>query len=168
MGEPLEYNLPIFVQDLLPDQEAFAIDQVEFNPVLITVHLHFVKSKAACPTCHHAARRVHSRYTRTLADLPWAGIPLRWQLTVRHFFCDHPACPQVTFTEQQPSAVARSARRLQRLTEAQRQLGFDLGGEAGQRTEQPPGNGDERRYLVALAEAHTGSRTNHSAHPRSG
>jgi hypothetical protein len=30
---------------------------------------------APCPACGTRSARVHSRYTRTLADLPWQGIP---------------------------------------------------------------------------------------------
>ena len=32
---------------------------------------------ASCPTCAQPARRLHSRYRRTLADLPWATLPVR-------------------------------------------------------------------------------------------
>ena len=31
---------------------------------------------APCPTCAQPAARVHSGYRRTLADLPWATLPV--------------------------------------------------------------------------------------------
>ncbi|HYE34672.1 transposase family protein [Methylocaldum sp.] len=46
-----------------------------------------------CPGCHQPAARRHSRYQRTLADLPWSGYGLRLQLSVRKLFCDNAACP---------------------------------------------------------------------------
>lgn len=36
-------------------------------------------SEAACPSCGALARRVHSRYVRTLADLPLSGRVVRLQ-----------------------------------------------------------------------------------------
>ena len=43
---------------------------------------------ALCPLCGKRSARVHSRYARTLADLPWQGIPVTVRLRVRRFFCD--------------------------------------------------------------------------------
>src|SRR5829696_4665091 len=31
---------------------------------------------ARCPVCGARSARVHSHYTRTLADLPWQGVPV--------------------------------------------------------------------------------------------
>ena len=36
-----------------------------------------------CPTCDYPARRVHSRYRRTIADLPWRGAPVRFHVQVK-------------------------------------------------------------------------------------
>jgi transposase len=36
---------------------------------------------ARCPVCAKRSLRVHSRYTRTLADLPWQGIPVTLRCT---------------------------------------------------------------------------------------
>ena len=30
-----------------------------------------------CPSCGSRSSRVHNRYLRTIADLPWEGIPVR-------------------------------------------------------------------------------------------
>jgi transposase len=37
---------------------------------------------ARCPGCGKQSGRVHSQYTRTLADLPWQGIPVTVSLSV--------------------------------------------------------------------------------------
>ena len=53
---------------------------------------------AAGPGCGQAATRVHSRYVRTLQDLPSSGQPVRVRLTVRRFRCGtaHWTCFEIT------------------------------------------------------------------------
>ncbi len=48
---------------------------------------------ARCPACRRASRRLHGTYSRTLADLPWGGMPVRFRVRIRKFFCDNPDCP---------------------------------------------------------------------------
>jgi transposase len=92
-----------------------------------------------CPTCTVEASRVHSLYQRTVADLPWAGVPIQLQLHVRRFVCPHPACPRRTFSEPLPEVVAPSARRSLRLATEQRQLGLQVGGAVAARIAQRQG-----------------------------
>ena len=80
------------------------------------------------------AGRVHSRYVRRVADLPWHGVSVRLELHARKFFCDDQACSRRVFTERLPRVVAPHARRTRRLNEALTLLAFALGGEAGART----------------------------------
>ena len=49
-------------------------------------------STARCPVCGKRSGSIHYRYTRTLADLPWQGVPVTVHLHVRRFFCDEAAC----------------------------------------------------------------------------
>jgi transposase len=90
-------------------------------------------ASSACPLCGGASARVHSRYVRTLADLPWHGIAVSVQLTVRRFVCATATCPRRIFGERLPGIVAPYARRTARLSEAFELIGFALGGEAGAR-----------------------------------
>ena len=55
-----------------------------------------------CPRCSHVSERVHSSYTRTLADVPCAGRALRITLQVRTFRCLDCDCPQHVCTERLP------------------------------------------------------------------
>ena len=64
------------------------------------------------------ATRVHSRYQRTLADLPWAHLSVRIQLQVRKLFCHTVDCARRIFTERLPDLVAPWARRTSRLARA--------------------------------------------------
>ena len=74
---------------------------------------------------------MHSCYTRTVADLPWAEWPVCLDVVVQRFFCDNAGCHYKTFAERFPAVVARYARRTLRLAARQRQTAYALGGEAG-------------------------------------
>ena len=89
---------------------------------------------APCSNCHSHATRIHSRYHRTLADLPVAKLQVYVRVQVRRFYCDNPACHKRTFSEPVPDLTLPFARRTTRLADEQRQLGLDVGGEVGART----------------------------------
>ena len=84
---------------------------------------------AACPTCARMSQRLHSRYRRILADLPWQGRPVALQVVARRFRCLNPSCARQTFAERLVGAPA-AARRTRRLSDLQGHL---AGGEAGRR-----------------------------------
>jgi transposase len=88
---------------------------------------------ARCPDCHRRSHRVHSRYTRRVADQPIGGRRVSVHLRVRRFFCRAPTCRRVTFTEQAPALVARYARRSVPLQADVRDIGLTLGGRPGHR-----------------------------------
>lgn len=88
---------------------------------------------AACPGCGQPSGRIHARYQRRLADLPWQGRQAVLLVGVRRFRCSNADCPRQTFAEALGSAAARSARRTARLGDVQCQLGLALGGEGGAR-----------------------------------
>jgi transposase len=86
-----------------------------------------------CPICGERSERIHSRYTRTLGDLPWARFAVHLHVEVRRFFCANPTCPRQIFAERlagiAPAAAHRTDRQRTRLTD----LALALGGEAGAR-----------------------------------
>jgi len=88
---------------------------------------------AECPSCHRRSTRVHSRYVRRVADLPWHGIAVRLELHTRRFRCRNSLCAQRIFSERQPRVVAHYARKTVRLNAALELIGFAVGGEAGAR-----------------------------------
>ena len=92
-----------------------------------------VSMDAPCPVCGEPAERVHSRPTRTLADLPWAGVTVRLVVRVRKFFCDNPSCPRRIFAERLDGIARMAARRTERQRDALLDVGIVLGGEAGAR-----------------------------------
>ena len=99
----------------------------------LTAHLRITTPSAACPVCRSDARRVHSRYTRRLADLPCFDRAVRLQVTVRRFSCPKPECPRRIFAERLPGFAEPHARTTVRLRQAHESIGYALGGEAGSR-----------------------------------
>jgi transposase len=97
----------------------------------ITLVMASTAPTAACPLCQHSSARVHSQYCRTLADLPWANIPVHILLNTRRFFCDNPECKRSIFTERLPTLAAPWARRTNRLAAIQQQVALFAGGVGG-------------------------------------
>jgi hypothetical protein len=69
---------------------------------------------ARCPLCGSPSGRVHSRYVRTVSDLPWRGIAVTLEVRARRFFCDHGGCERRIFYERLEEIAAR-ARKTNRL-----------------------------------------------------
>jgi transposase len=99
----------------------------------VTIALASSRPSVACPTCGTSSEREHSRYRRTLADLPWQGVAVHLDLAVRRFFCEVASCPRRTFAEQFPGLAPTRGRRSDRLTTLLSAVGLTLGGEAGAR-----------------------------------
>ena len=118
---------------LLPDTpslrlEACAVEQATSQ---ITLRVRSTQTSVSCPLCAIPAARIHSRYTRTLADLPWAQDRVRLQLRVRKWFCHNRHCRRRIFTERLPTVAAPWARCTLRLAHRLLALGVALGGRAG-------------------------------------
>ncbi len=64
--------------------------------------------RCICPVCRHGSSRVHSRYSRTVSDLPWHGISVTFKIRARRFFCDESSCKRKIFCERLPEVAARA------------------------------------------------------------
>jgi transposase len=120
---------------LLPDATVLRLEacEVDDSTAQIILRVRAMQTSASCPLCATPARRIHSDYERTLADLPWATYRVRLQLCVRKWFCRNRACPRRIFTERLPTVAAPWARRTLRLAQRLVALGMALGGKAGVR-----------------------------------
>ena len=101
------------------------------NRLVIVASLN--QTSAACPGCEAPSSHVHSRYERTLGDLPCQGQPVTLRVEVRRFRCPAPLCSRRTFAERLAGIAQPLARRTCRLGEQQRHVGLALGGQAGAR-----------------------------------
>src|SRR6266487_6267784 len=118
---------------LLPDPTCLHLKLLDASEATITAVVTTTSEESECPLCHGRSARIHSRYERAVADLPWMGCAVRLELHTRRFFCLNLACQRQIFTERLPSVVAPCARRTTRLTDVFTLIGFALGGEAGKR-----------------------------------
>jgi transposase len=118
---------------VLPVPKLLNLIGVSADTEAITLSAKTSASTARCPACGKRSARVHSRYTRTLADLPWQGVPVNVHLRVRRFFCNEAACDRAIFAERLPGIAAHYARRTERLDGWFTHVSFALGGEAGSR-----------------------------------
>ena len=116
---------------LLPVSEGLRIESLSAEATGIVIRIATIKEAVACPSCGHSSNYIHSRYQRTLADLPWNQVAVRIYLLVRKFFCTHSARTRRIFAELLPELAARYARKTVRLQEAFYLIGYALGGRAG-------------------------------------
>jgi transposase len=65
----------------------FTLDRVETVGAGMEMFVRPVGRTSACPDCGELTSRIHSRYRRSLGDLPLAGRPVRLILMVRRFRC---------------------------------------------------------------------------------
>src|SRR6266480_7570935 len=112
----------------LPLSEGLHIGRVTVSANELLVQVLSSSPKACCPLCGAQAERIHSRYTRQVADLPCVGRHVTLLLTVRKFFCPTATCPRTIFAEQFPELVPSYARLTTRLREALVALGFATSG----------------------------------------
>lgn len=107
------------------------VEALAFDPGGVAILASTEASASRCPECGYPSRRVHSRYRRTLADLPWGGVPVSLRITVRKLFCDNPLCRRKVFAERVGGVARRYARRTDRQRGALEDIGLALGGRAG-------------------------------------
>ena len=117
------------VSPFLPLPERLHIERVTPSADELLVQIISSSPTACCPLCGAQAWRIHSRYTRRVADLPCVGRRLTLRLTVRKFFCPNPACPRKIFVEQFPELVQSYARLTNRLHDALTALSLATCGE---------------------------------------
>jgi transposase len=118
---------------VLPAPKLLNLTGIRADANVITLSAKTSVCTARCPVCGKRSSRIHSRYTRTLADLPWQGVPVTVHLRVRRFFCDEGACDRAIFAERLPGVAAHYGRRTRRLHEWFTHVSFALGGEARSR-----------------------------------
>jgi transposase len=118
---------------LLADPTAIRLEKIIQHPSSLTLVVTATQLRPECPRCHRPSTRVHSYYTRRVADLPWHGIAVRLELHTRRFRCRNSLCTKRVFCERLPMVVSCYGRKTVRLDDALRLIGFLLGGEAGSR-----------------------------------
>ena len=139
---------------LLPDPACLHVTHLEACVGRIIAHVSTTSQEACCPLCHRRSEKIHSRYARRIADVPWMGWAVQLDLQTRRFFCQNTECVRQIFTERLPTVVAPSARRTNRLTDVLTLIGCALGGEAGKRLIEGLGLSTSPDTLLRLIRSH--------------
>jgi transposase len=107
----------------------FVVDETMSDGSELLIAVRPIAKTSACPGCRTLSQRIHSRYCRSLADLPVAGRRVRLIARVRRFYCDAILCGRRIFAERFESDVlAPWARRTSRLEHIVHHLALALGG----------------------------------------
>ncbi len=116
--------------ELLP--RGLDLESLSIGTGRVSIRVSSGTKRSRCPVCGCGSSRAHSRYSRTVSDLPWHGISVTLEVRAKRFFCDEASCERRIFCERLPDVAAR-ARKTDRLEEALLAIVFELGGRAGAR-----------------------------------
>lgn len=124
-----------FLQCLLPSPSLLNLKsyEIDIESNHLTLSVSSIQTTAQCPLCGGSTRRIHSRYQRTIADLPCLNFSLILLVQVCKFFCPNSECQRRIFTERISEVVAPWARKTVRQVQRLQTIGLALGGVAGSR-----------------------------------
>ena len=95
--------MPLSNRSLPTVPDGLHVDDLTLDPSALLLFARTTAAQAFCPHCGHTSSRVHSRYWRTLRDLPWQDRAVTWRVQVRRFRCSH--CPGRIFVERIPGLM---------------------------------------------------------------
>ena len=124
------------ISNLLADSDVIHLEKIIQHSSSLTLVVTATRAAGECPRCHRPSTRVHSYYTRKVADLPWHGVAVHLHLRTRRFRCQNSLCTKRIFCERLPRVVAYYARQTVRMNEVLQLIGLLMGGEAGSRATQ--------------------------------
>lgn len=108
--------------------EGLELERAEVRHHRVILFICITAAGARCPVRGLLSSRIHSRYTRAVADLPWHSVPVILCLRIRRFLCEQNRCGRAIFADR-ILEVAAYARKTDRLENALALVGFALGGE---------------------------------------
>ena len=83
----------------------------ELHEDYIEAGLHSTHRSGKCPYCGRRSSHVHSRYERTVDDVPVHGLRVILRVEVSRYRCMNPKCSHRTFVEQYPGVTEKYQRR---------------------------------------------------------
>ena len=113
---------------LFPACSGLLLEEISHEGQVLFLTIRSSKQALACPDCAQESTKVHSRYSRTLADVSLMDYAVRLCVKVRRFFCVNAACARVTFAEPFADLAAARARRTTRQASRLRAIAKELGG----------------------------------------
>src|SRR5215468_6369449 len=86
------------LQTLLADPAVIRLVKIISSSESMTLVVQSVQKGSLCPSCDVKSTRIHSRYARKLADLPWLGIAVKIELLARRTIRLNDALAIIGFT----------------------------------------------------------------------
>jgi transposase len=130
----------------LPD--GLEVTGIQASDKVLTLTAISIQTSPCCPLCGAPAKRLHSRYTRHIADLPCAGQHVRLLMQVRKYFCDVPTCVRKISAERLTPFIEPRARVTRRLYQIVQIIGLATGGRLGIRVTDRLGIQTSRRTIL--------------------
>ena len=118
---------------LYPDAE-LEIESVETIGKEVHIYARSSLDYGVCPYCGEISHKVHSRYLRTVTDLPILGRRTVLHLRMRKFFCGNCECGKKTFAEQPGNEIHWYRRRSRRCEVAVAKVGLTGSSNTASRT----------------------------------
>lgn len=115
----------------LPEGSELSLEKIQHQSDVMMIAVGAVAKAAECPDCGVASTHIHSRYLRTLRDVPWQGVRVQMRLRTRRFYCRTRDCQRKVFTERFATLARTYSRQTMRHQTALQWIGYALGGEAG-------------------------------------
>lgn len=97
------------MKSLLVAPDLLALEKITLRPEAVVLVVNSIQPTACCPRCQSPSLKVHSRYVRSVANLPWEGNAVRLELHTRKVFCRNAECRQKVFCERLPQVAERYA-----------------------------------------------------------
>ena len=113
---------------LFPSYADLLLEEITCEGEFLFVTVRRETRMETCPDCAQDSGKVHSRYTRTLADVSLMDYAVRLRVQVRRFFCSNLACSRTTFAKAFADMAAPYARRTTRQVNRLLAIAKELGG----------------------------------------
>ena len=113
---------------LFPSCPNLLLEEITCEGQILFVTVRREERTVACPDCAQESVKVHSRSTRTLAEVSLMDYAVRLRVQVRRFFCSNTARARTTFAEPFTDLAAPHARRTNRQASRLRAIAKELGG----------------------------------------
>lgn len=121
----------MITQFILPSNLQLKAETIYLSPGTLCINTSADQKSSVCPVCGKDSNRIHSRYLRTLLDLPVSGHMAKVKLKARKYFCDNSVCPRKVFTERFEYEIRPYCRRMIRANDLLARMALELGGNKG-------------------------------------
>lgn len=137
----------------MPHLKGVVVERIERQPARVCIRARTPARGGRCTKCGVLSDRVHSRYTRELADSAISAQRVVLRLRVRRLFCDNNACAAKTFAEQVVDLTQPYARRTTPLRRTLEEITLALAGRPGARLANSLGLAVSRDSLLRMLRA---------------